>query len=149
MAEDQGHEHDEREQARRVETTVEQTGAGPENLMGQPETPSYPASLLSDPRMGGRGNGPVRAAVMRQAQSAYGNRALQRLVHKQNAAPKDGEAPAGEEAPVVAEPVQREADPKVEALDPQIADDAAAVGMTTREPPAEEPVASEPPKEKK
>lgn len=44
--------------------------------------PSYPASLLSDVRLGGRGNGPVRTALMLQMQRTYGNRAVQRFLQR-------------------------------------------------------------------
>jgi hypothetical protein len=37
-------------------------------------------SLLANPSINGRGNGPVRAAAMRSLQQTYGNRALQRML---------------------------------------------------------------------
>src|SRR5262245_43720402 len=41
-----------------------------------------PSGLLGDPRLNGRGNGPVKVALMRQAQQVYGNRAVQRFLHQ-------------------------------------------------------------------
>jgi hypothetical protein len=50
-------------------------------------------SLLGDARLGGRGNGPVRAAVMQRMQQSVGNRALQRLLRSPSVtfAPTAGE----------------------------------------------------------
>jgi hypothetical protein len=42
-------------------------------------------ALLGSPRLDGRGNAPVRAAVMRQAQQRYGNRAVQRYLRESGA----------------------------------------------------------------
>jgi hypothetical protein len=61
----------------------------PEHLHGQPGGPEnaagmspYAGSLLGNPVLNGRGNGPVKAAVMRQAQQTYGNRAVQRFIQR-------------------------------------------------------------------
>jgi hypothetical protein len=40
-------------------------------------------SLLANPSINGRGNGPMRAAAMRSLQQTYGNRALQRMLARQ------------------------------------------------------------------
>jgi hypothetical protein len=57
-------------------------------------------SLLSDARLGGRGNGPVRAAVMQRMQQSVGNRALQRLLRSPSVAiaPAPGEVAQPAEA---------------------------------------------------
>src|SRR5947207_279046 len=49
---------------------------------GPQDPPSYPLSLLNDPVLNGRGNEPVRIAVMLQAQHDYGNRALRRYLQR-------------------------------------------------------------------
>src|SRR5437588_13083786 len=79
MADDQGRERDEH---KRIQRTEQSEGVqGP--LAAESESvPSYPASLLSDPRLNGRGNGPVRTALMRQMQQTYGNRAVQRFLQR-------------------------------------------------------------------
>lgn len=41
---------------------------------------SYPAALLNDPALRGRGNAPVQATLIRNMQQTYGNRALQRCL---------------------------------------------------------------------
>ena len=43
-----------------------------------PTVSSLPLDLLGDTRLHGRGNGPVRAAVLQRAQQTIGNRALRR-----------------------------------------------------------------------
>lgn len=62
--------------------------------------PAPAPALLGSPRLPGRGNGPVRAAVVQRLQQTVGNRAARRLVQRR-AAP----AGAGPQAPV---PVQRD-----------------------------------------
>src|SRR5437016_165008 len=47
---------------------------------GPQDPPTYPLSLLGDPRLYGRGNGPVRTALALQMQRTYGNRATRRLL---------------------------------------------------------------------
>src|ERR1043165_5083012 len=47
--------------------------------------PSYPSTLLNDPRLKGRGNGSVRTALMLQMQQTYGNRAVQRFLQQSRA----------------------------------------------------------------
>ncbi|MDQ3928356.1 MAG: hypothetical protein M3328_04310 [Chloroflexota bacterium] len=81
MAEDQNRESGDREKTHRTEPTTVQP-AGGEGLF-VPETPSYPGTLLGDPRLNGRGNAPVRAAVMQRMQQTYGNRAVQRFLQLQ------------------------------------------------------------------
>ncbi len=48
---------------------------------------SYPASLLGDTRLKGRGNGSVGIALMQDVQRAYGNRSMQRFLQRTLAAP--------------------------------------------------------------
>src|SRR5215218_2860855 len=60
--------------------------AGPESAPDLADGSSAPISVLHDPRLDGRGNAPVRIAVMRQAQQTYGNRALRRLIQAQRTA---------------------------------------------------------------
>src|SRR5262245_28675083 len=44
---------------------------------------AVPGLLPNDPRLAGRGNGPVRIALMQRMQHTHGNRALQRLMQGQ------------------------------------------------------------------
>src|SRR5262245_48415701 len=44
--------------------------------------PSYPAPLLGDCKLNGRGNAPVQTALMLQMQRKYGNRAVQRFLQR-------------------------------------------------------------------
>jgi hypothetical protein len=43
---------------------------------------AYAPGLLGDPRLGGRGNGPVRAALVQRMQQTVGNRAAARLIQR-------------------------------------------------------------------
>lgn len=43
---------------------------------------TYPHELLRSLNLRGHGNGPVRASMMQQAQRIYGNRAVQRFIHR-------------------------------------------------------------------
>jgi hypothetical protein len=83
MSEDQSQIHDDHSKAQRAEHGQAQPGAGLEGLPTPGLAPSYPTSLLGDPRLDGRGNEPVHIALMRQAQRAYGNRAVQRQLANQ------------------------------------------------------------------
>jgi hypothetical protein len=44
--------------------------------------PNYPSTLLGDSRLSGRGNAPVRTAVMQRMQQTVGNRAVQRFLQR-------------------------------------------------------------------
>jgi hypothetical protein len=59
---------------------IEHATNGPESAQAGQGVGSYSASLLNDSRLDGRGNEPVRIALMRQMQQSYGNRAVQRFV---------------------------------------------------------------------
>lgn len=78
MAEDQSRQNDEQKKVQRTE----QPAAGSEGLLASDNTPSYPISLLGDPNLGGRGNSPVRNALMLQMQRTYGNQATRRYIQK-------------------------------------------------------------------
>jgi hypothetical protein len=62
-----------------------------------------------DPRLSGRGNAPVRAAVMRQAQHNYGNRAVQRILHLATVQ-RCGPVPCNCSSAEEAAPVQRQSE---------------------------------------
>jgi hypothetical protein len=49
---------------------------------GHESAPNYPSSLLGDSRLSGRGNAPVRTAVMQRMQQTVGNRAVQRFLQR-------------------------------------------------------------------
>src|SRR4051812_23352504 len=94
MAEDQSREHNEQQKVQRAEPTT----AGPESLLAPENAPLYPTSLLNDPRLSGRGNGPVRTALMLQMQRTYGNRATGRFLQSQRV----------ENTPALGLPLQRQ-----------------------------------------
>lgn len=86
MAEIDTRENEERRPIHQTRESAEQS----EHFPPPTQAHSYPSSLLGDARLSGRGNEPVRVALMRQMQETYGNRALQRLLHPQQVA---GSAP--------------------------------------------------------
>src|SRR5687768_5794183 len=63
----------------------------------QNESATYSTSLIGDGRLSNRGNAPVRAAVMRQAQQTYGNRAVQRVLQRSATEGTVTEEPIGEQ----------------------------------------------------
>ena len=81
MGEDSSREADDRKKVQRAEHQSTQPGVGLEGLWDVGDEPAYSDSLLGDLRLGGRGNQPVKSAVLRQAQETYGNRAVQRYLH--------------------------------------------------------------------
>lgn len=84
MSEDHGPGHDEHKREHRTEHQTAQPGAGLEGLQapGFAPSPSYSNSLLGDSRLNGRGNGPVRTALMLGMQQTYGNRVTQRFLQR-------------------------------------------------------------------
>lgn len=76
--------HDERQRQHRAERDSERPAAdGPAQIA--PEVPLYPVDLLRDARLNGRGNEPVRSAVLQRMQQTYGNRAARRFLQAQRA----------------------------------------------------------------
>src|SRR5690349_6881415 len=71
----------EHRKVQRVEQATRQHDAAV--LRNPDRVPSYPASSLGGHSLSGRGNAPVRAALMLQMQQAYGNRAVQRMLNAQ------------------------------------------------------------------
>src|SRR5438874_7300735 len=87
MGDELSQEAIERQRAQRaghVEQT-EQTDSGLSGDQSQVEIAptSYPDTLLGSTKLGGRGNGPTRTAMIQNAQSTYGNRAVQRYLRLQ------------------------------------------------------------------
>jgi hypothetical protein len=80
MSEDQGKIHDDQQKLQRTEHRSAQHAAGLEGLAAPGLASSYSGSLVGDSRLNGRGNQPMKAAVMRQMQQTYGNRAVQRQI---------------------------------------------------------------------
>jgi hypothetical protein len=83
VSQDSSTEHEtshSKEQSRQHATQVDNTVEQPFAVATEP---NYDSSLLGDSRLSGRGLGPVRAAVMRQAQRTYGNRTVQRKLSGQ------------------------------------------------------------------
>lgn len=62
------------------------TAAGSSESAGVANVSSYPRGLLDDGSLKGRGNEPVRIALMQDMQQSVGNRALQRYLHAQRRA---------------------------------------------------------------
>lgn len=58
--------------------------------------PEYPTSVLNNSSINGRGNAPVKAAVMQRMQQTHGNRAVQRFLQRSAA----GSGTATEEVPI-------------------------------------------------
>src|SRR5438874_7641712 len=91
MAEDSSREsrdHDERRRLQRAKehADIEHSEGASGDLQANESAPSYPQSLLADARLSGRGNEPVRVALMREMQQTYGNRATQRFLQRQRQA---------------------------------------------------------------
>lgn len=80
MAEDRGREREDHQKAQRADHQPAHPGTGLEGQLAPGYAPASSASLLGDSRLGGRGNAPVKVALMRQAQQTYGNRALRRAL---------------------------------------------------------------------
>lgn len=73
-------EHSEEQRAKNTDPQSELANNVIEGILAPVSAAAYSGSLLGDPRLDGRGNQPVKIAVMRQMQSTYGNRAVQRLL---------------------------------------------------------------------
>lgn len=73
--------HKEQDEHKRIQRT-KQPAVEAEDSLTPEHNPSYPTSLLADARLNGRGNQPVRTALMRQMQQTYGNRAVQRYLQR-------------------------------------------------------------------
>ncbi len=106
MTEDQTREREEYKRVKRMDQSTEEHEGSLAH--GSESLPSYPASLLADTRLNGRGNEPVRVALMRQMQQTYGNRAVQRFLQRKARAT----APASNTSSLA--PVQRHAEPQAE-----------------------------------
>src|SRR5262245_2395107 len=78
VANNQHREHDDH----RSHSQPQHDSHQPHELAASPDTlvPELPGELLGDQSLDGRGNEPVRVALMRQMQQTYGNRALQRYL---------------------------------------------------------------------
>lgn len=92
MAEDNSREHDEHQRSRTVDHQAAEHDRGQYGEATPSAQTAYATNLIGDPRLNGRGNGSVKAAVMRQAQQTQGNRAVQRAI--QRAAQEEPPAPA-------------------------------------------------------
>jgi outer membrane protein OmpA-like peptidoglycan-associated protein len=101
MSEDHDHEAEERRRVQRRKPGAAQPGPSADHAPG-PETPApYPGRLVGDPRLGGRGNTPVRSAVMQRAQQTHGNRAVQRAVRGGGPVPVQRDGPGAGTLPPV------------------------------------------------
>ena len=79
MAESQSNENATREKARHTATPAQRSA---QEDTYAPELPTSATSLLGDPRLNGRGNQPVKNAVMQRMQRTSGNRATQRYLQR-------------------------------------------------------------------
>ena len=76
-------EHLEQQRARRAPHQTEHTHAQRATAAGIPAIrPSQSATKSGNPRLGGRGNGPMHIAMMQSMQQTYGNRAVQRFLQR-------------------------------------------------------------------
>jgi hypothetical protein len=82
MSEDNGRERVEQDKVRQVEHDVANHTMALAGAVGPASAVAYSGGLLGDARLSGRGNAPVRAAVMQRAQQTYGNRAVQRFLQR-------------------------------------------------------------------
>jgi hypothetical protein len=86
MGDELSQEAVERQRAQRVghvqQTEQADSGSSGDQSQLEPASTSYPDTLLGSTRLGGRGNGTVRTAMIQNAQNTYGNRAVQRLLRK-------------------------------------------------------------------
>src|SRR5947209_2321934 len=93
MAEESTRQHNEPERPKVAPQHAGPVAGQEAGLAEAAEARSYPSSLLGDPRLGGRGNGSVRTAILRQAQQTYGNRQLQRALRRATPSAGRGTAP--------------------------------------------------------
>lgn len=94
MAEDSGREHDPHRDEEHAQHEAGQSSGSLDGLQASSILPASPGTLLGNPALKGRGNGPVRAAVLQRMQQNYGNRATQRFLQRVAHASTH---PAGEE----------------------------------------------------
>lgn len=92
MSADSDHAHDEHKHEHNIQQQTAQPEAGA--LSGAVDSPGISGAALGDHRLDGRGNGVVRAAVMRQAQQTYGNRAVGRHLQRSAARSAQSTPPA-------------------------------------------------------
>ncbi|HYO49524.1 MAG TPA: DUF4157 domain-containing protein, partial [Chloroflexia bacterium] len=85
MSEDASREASEHRDVQRAASQADHAQAAQTELPGADMLPGVSSSLLGDPRLDGRGNGPVRAAMMQRMQQTYGNRAVRRTLQLQRA----------------------------------------------------------------
>src|SRR4051794_34401530 len=79
MDSDHGQEHVRNRES--ATPAAQQTGPAGEGLL--PDLGGVaPETVLSEPAIGGRGNGPVRAAAVQRMQQTYGNRATRRFLQR-------------------------------------------------------------------
>src|SRR6478672_11549549 len=77
-----------------ITSRSEHTDSMPLGLTTPQVVPIAPASILSDPRLSGRGNAPVRNAAVLQLQRTYGNRATLRFLQRHVGGQKTAAKPA-------------------------------------------------------
>jgi hypothetical protein len=101
------HELDDHHKIQRTAHQPAQLTSSRENRPSPGHAPAYASSLLGDSRLNGRGNQPVKVAMMRQAQQGYGNRAVQRWLATR--AQVQREPQAAPEAPAPQDTSQKKA----------------------------------------
>jgi hypothetical protein len=83
-----------------TEHSVEQPGSKSDAGV-QPET-AYSDALLGHPRLDGRGNQPVKIALMQSSQGTYGNQAVQRFLQRARSKPQAGHEAVQRQEPAAA-----------------------------------------------
>jgi hypothetical protein len=82
MADDHSQEHHSPPVGHRREHPARHADENSGSPPAHESVPSYPASLLADLHLAGRGNGPVRQTLALQMQQTYGNRATLQLMRR-------------------------------------------------------------------
>jgi hypothetical protein len=83
-----------------TEHTDEQPGRNSD--VGIESAPAYSEALLGNPSLDGRGNQPVKIALMQSSQGAYGNQAVQRFLQRARSTPQAGNQAVQRQEPAAA-----------------------------------------------
>ncbi|HYO50374.1 MAG TPA: hypothetical protein VEW94_11045 [Chloroflexia bacterium] len=85
-----------------AEHTVEQPGSNSD--VDIESAPAYSEALLGNPSLDGRGNQPVKIALMQSSQGTYGNQAVQRFLQRARSTPQPGREAVQRQEPATATP---------------------------------------------
>jgi hypothetical protein len=85
-----------------TEHSVEQPGN--QSDIGIESAPAYSDALIGNPRLDGRGNQPVKIALMQRSQGTYGNQAVQRFLQRARSTPQAGNEAVQRQEPATGTP---------------------------------------------